>query len=462
MNYETIKETGLRYALDMMTPMSGIGAKMLRAFPVFFTDKKELEAELDRVDFFLSLLKKTPAETEKLNTLLMRIKDISTSLKAVGSRDLLDTELFEVKAFCLACCEAEALFSALGLEKVGLTLRPLSEPLSFLGSGEGFYIDDGFSPELNELRQKRKALMEKRKKGEDISLELSQTTALEYKKYCEVLSDISRKLAPFGEDMYRNLLALGQADVALQKATTAARHNLSRPVISDKLALCDATNPMIAACLESLGNAFCPITITAEKGVTVITGANMGGKTVALKTIALNVALALSGCFVFASSACVPLFDSVEVAALDAQDQEKGLSSFAADVLRLDSLYKKNAKGKSLILSDEFASGTNALEGSAIFRAFVAAFSQTQNTVIMTTHFDGVALNASARYQVKGISCRNFDEINSPMGADAVRRYMDYGLIPIEKGAPMPKDAVKICKLLGLSATILDNLKDIY
>lgn len=75
----------------------------------------------------------------------------------------------------------------------------------------------------------------------------------------------------------------------------------------------ELTNPEKAEKLGLRGAAFTPVSIEADRGVTLITGANMGGKSVALKTVALNVLLALAGFFVYASEATVPLFGFVEI-----------------------------------------------------------------------------------------------------------------------------------------------------
>lgn len=469
MDYQTKIALGVQNVFDFMTPLSGVGITLLRELrPHSPEEKDSLLKDYDEIAVFVDMLCSVPQKVEKIKTALMRVKDIKRTFCSLGDRDPDETELFEIKTFCRVSDEIKDLL----LDTAACPLFPLDslgEPLSLLGSGEGFYIDSSFSKELETLRlQKEKTLVdaeggkkknvclddEQAKRFEEEHLRLA---AEEYKIFKEILADLGKKLAPYKQNFSHNLLTIGKLDLAIQKAILARKYKLTRPVISDELELRDAIHPLVADTLQRKGDSFCPISIKAQKGVTVVTGANMGGKTVALKTVGLNAALALYGFYVFASYCAIPMFCSIEVAALDAQNVEKGLSSFGADVVRLDSIYRSRGEKKRLILSDEFASGTNAAEGSAIFRAFARAFMESNDCVIMTTHFDGVCDFVSARYQVKGLKTEQKNAI-ARAGIDEIKRCMDYGLVRIEKGAPLPRDAIKICALLGLSPEILDNI----
>jgi len=80
---------------------------------------------------------------------------------------------------------------------------------------------------------------------------------------------------------------------------------------------------------------YTPISIRLNIGTTMITGANMGGKSVALKTIAENVLLFQMGFFVFAKYASIPLLDFIFFVSDDVQDISKGLSTFGAEIIKL-------------------------------------------------------------------------------------------------------------------------------
>lgn len=453
--------------MDMLTPMSAIGAKLLREQKFYSPRERELlETEWDNIEVFVRTIESRPEKIAKLNTLLMPIKDITGSLKALKSRAPSEIELFEIKAFCRnsdLICEA---FDFEG-EIKDFELTKLTEVYKLLGKGEGFYLDDSFSAELASVRSELKEVTRDLKKAkgaerEELRLRHTRLNIAASKITEEILTELGQRIAPYADVMRQNLIVIGRMDLCIQKATIAARLNLSRPKIGETLMIKNGVNPMIAEELSREELTFHPISITAGK-LTVITGANMGGKTVALKTIVLNCALALMGFFVFAEKMETPLYDDICVSSLDVRVDGRGLSRFATEVKRLDEIYRNSLEGKRLILADEFASGTNAAEGAEIFRAVLTAFKKTQNTVIMTTHFDDVASVADVRYQVKGLG--GVSDITFPRLSDAgnilktISLYMDYGLVKQDGNAPLPRDAIKICKLMGLHPDITDRLK---
>lgn len=97
----------------------------------------------------------------------------------------------------------------------------------------------------------------------------------------------------------------------------------------------------MAQALGEKGLEFTPVDLELERGATVVTGANMGGKSVSLKTITLNLLLMHTGFFVFAKGMTAPLFHSVGLIGADGQSVERGLSSFGAEVKELDEVLKR-------------------------------------------------------------------------------------------------------------------------
>ena len=91
----------------------------------------------------------------------------------------------------------------------------------------------------------------------------------------------------------------------------AVRYGGVMPEITDgPLELTDMMNPELCDLLSEQGRSFVPVSIALDRGATVITGANMGGKSVAMKTVALNVLLMQAGFLVCAKKAKMPLFES--------------------------------------------------------------------------------------------------------------------------------------------------------
>lgn len=99
-------------------------------------------------------------------------------------------------------------------------------------------------------------------------------------------------LAPLADGLLEDAETLGRLDFIIQKALFAVRYGGILPEITDgELELTDMVNPELCDLLEQKGRRFVPVSIALTRGATVITGANMGGKSVAMKTVALNVLL---------------------------------------------------------------------------------------------------------------------------------------------------------------------------
>ena len=233
----------------------------------------------------------------------------------------------------------------------------------------------------------------------------------------------------------------------------ARRFGCVRPRLSavPEVEAFDMVHPEVADHLKERGGAFTPVSITLEKGTTVITGANMGGKSVSLKSVTLNLLLLQTGFFVFAREMTAPLFDSVSLICTDRQSVEQGLSSFGAEVAALGDLLRRE-KGKFFFVAlDEFARGTNPREGAALARALVEYLGGLNCVAMMTTHYDGVSDAARRHYQVAGLAALDtaaFRAGEAPL--DRLSRLMDYRLLAAPPGAPCPRDALRVCRLLDL------------
>lgn len=123
-----------------------------------------------------------------------------------------------------------------------------------------------------------------------------------------------------------------------------------------------------------------------SKRVLIITGANTGGKTVAIKTFALFSMLNQSGFPIPAAEGSrLPCFDSVYADIGDEQSIDASLSTFSAHMKNI-ALALNNATNKSLVLLDELGSGTDPLEGSAIAMSVLDSLIERGSFVLVTTH----------------------------------------------------------------------------
>ncbi len=275
---------------------------------------------------------------------------------------------------------------------------------------------------------------------------------------------LTSELGQLIDELEENTLRIGILDLWMAKAAFAVGYQCVKPAILDEggVDIELGRHIKVEAQLKQEGRSFEGISIQVSPGVTCITGANMGGKTVSLKLIGMLCAMAQYGLFVPAKSMSLCPRAFIYTSIGDLQDIDQGLSTFGAEIVKVRDAVKI-AMMDGLILIDELARGTNPREGFAISKAIIAKL-KTQNSIsVITTHFDGLADEPDVRHlQVKGLSGANFDQIMLEMENDPKRglallhESMDYQLMVIQTPEEVPKDAIHIAQLMGLDEGILE------
>ena len=348
----------------------------------------------------------------------------------------------------------------------GIAFPPLTEAMALMDP-EGrrlptFSIVNSYHNDLAPLRVE-KAKLEKaiRMTQEDKRgplLEKRRVLAVQEDQLeLEVRSMLTGRLMAWKAEFLANMEALGHLDLIAAKGKLALRYHCVRPSLSaDKsIALREVVHPQVAEDLAERGEQFTSLDLELRPGCTVITGANMGGKTVSLRSTVLSLLLCQCGFFVFAKSASLPLFHRVDLILADSGPGAGGLSSFGKEVHLLDTLLRQTRDCFFFVAMDEFARGTNPQEGAALARALVRYLGTLDCVALMTTHYDGVSDVAGAHYQVAGL----VRDIQGDEGDDPrkrIARRMDYHLLPAPPGAPCPRDALRVCRLLKLDDALMD------
>ena len=464
---------GLRYVLDALQPCSPYGREQLRDLQIMGPGQRcEIQRQLHNV----AALQRDGQCSKTLQQLLrsfMGLKMVRATAKKCLKADLNAIELFELKRFLLQSAEMLPLFTqlqtALDLEGIAFvdTLQALDVVDPDGNRAASFYISDSVSSELAGIRQ--------RKREVEALLRLEQTPQLvqERARLCgreegeemRIHSCMSEALRPFVPAMLANMQAIADLDLTAEKARIARLYGGVRPELTEReLVLKDLANPRIVDLLKKQGKSFTPISITLQPGATVITGANMGGKSVALKTIALNILLVHCGMFPFATEARIPLFDGLHIISEDLESIDRGLSSFGGEMVRFNAVTEQLRQGYHFVLLDEFARGTNPHEGAAIVRAVTRYLNRENAVSVLATHYDHVAEVAAAHYQVAGLKDLDWEklrgEIRGLAAGDSAQRIvscMNYGLYPVHSQQDCPRDALHICRLLGMPRAILED-----
>ncbi len=266
----------------------------------------------------------------------------------------------------------------------------------------------------------------------------------------------------------RNTKKIGDLDFVIAKAKFARKHNCIKPniVLNHIIDIKEGRYLPVEDALEEKGKHYLPITIGLNDGVTCITGANMGGKTVSMKLVGLHAMLSQYGFFVPCKECTVGLSSFIHILVGDSQDIQRGLSSFGSEMEELAQILD-NGKDRSMILIDEIASSTNPFEGFALTKSLVEYLRERPYISLITTHYENVSTSENIKsLQVRGLADADFEKLSKELtGAkdneriDVIANYMDYNLVDSNEGKNVPKEALNIAYVLGVKKEIIDNAK---
>ena len=279
---------------------------------------------------------------------------------------------------------------------------------------------------------------------------------------------LSRKIAEKEAVLLENCEKMGALDLALARAIYAMKHDLTKPEIVEEhvISFEDGRNLQVEDIIREKGKTFCPISLSLADGVTMITGANMGGKTISLKLAGQIPILAQYGFFVPAKHAKIGLSNYMQILIGDSQSVERGLSSFGSEMEELKEILDKGQE-RSLILIDEIASGTNPTEGTALTKSLVDYLIEKPYISLITTHFESVTEREDiVNMQVRGLADCNFTLLNREIQhanrrdrINIISKYMDYRLYRVDSEAQVPKEALSIAAMLGINKEIIEGAK---
>jgi DNA mismatch repair protein MutS2 len=257
---------------------------------------------------------------------------------------------------------------------------------------------------------------------------------------------------------------LGCIDVLVAQVRFAQRYACVAPDIVDDASVEFESGRFL--CLEDElrreGLDYAPIALDLQ-GVAVLTGPNMGGKSVALRTCGAIALCAAFGLPVPVGRARVGLFDRIAWLGIGGDDQRGGLlSSFAKEVVRLREILG-HAPQRMLVLVDEFARTTTPHEGRALLVAVIERLRESGDCALIATHLAGVAEAARVRhFAVRGLRDIPARPADGDLEASLalLARSMDYTLIEVAREQVASADAIALAALLGLDDRLIQSAYD--
>lgn len=479
---EQREQIGFSFILDKLEVITPYGVQEKKNIRPFKRNEiYKLCNELNILDIMCENLKVNKEIYNDIERIFYKIKDIRSSIKRCENLDNLDDiELYEIKCFGLLINEFLVAFENLNLNIVDFRFHSLENLVNILDP-EGkriptFYIYNSYSEKLKKIRAEKerlegKIIIEKDElRLKALKEERLNTVLEEEEEELVIRTKLTKKIKEHCYILKENIKSIGKFDFLLAKAKLTLKYKGIKPEISDKMEIAfeDVFNPMIAEILENKGKNFTALNIQLTRGTTIVTGANMGGKSVALKTIVLNLLLAQCGFFVFAKHAVVPTLDFIHFISDDMQSVSKGLSTFGAEILKLKEVIEDAKKKKGFIALDEFARGTNPKEGYYLVKSVSKYLRNFDSVSLISTHYDGIADDDMEHYQVIGLKNIDFNslkykiDLNKRYSVEIMQDHMEYRLERVSKESGVPKDALNICVLLGLEDEVINIAKKYY
>lgn len=477
---KSLERLGFKKLLSRVETLSPYGKSKLKGLKNYLRGEEDLlEEEFNKMETFMKFSSNNRDIVRNIEGIIHRLKDIKTAINNCLKEHILDeVDLFEIKVQALLMEELNEYLKEFPSELHDFLLKDVSKIIKALDPDNDrtptFYIYESYSPELREIREKKKGIEKEIYASNDFD-EITRLKEERLKVLVEeerVELEIKKKLTSIlydeAEDFLENIEKIGNLDFLMAKVRFAKTYGGIRPEISKnyEIDVKGLVNIEVREVLEAKSRPFTPIDISIGSGVTIITGANMGGKSVALKTITENLLLFHMGFFVIAEEAKFPLIDFVFFISDDMQDISKGLSTFGAEIMKLKEVNVFLDLGIGFVVFDEFARGTNPKEGQKFVEALAKYLNDRPTISLMTTHFDGIVREGMNHYQVVGLKNVDFNKLKTKIELSSnsmglIQEYMDFRLEKAGK-EEVPKDALNIAKLIGIDKRFTEIILDEY
>ena len=432
---------GLRFILDELCTHSSYSRKLLLESTMMY-DRESIEKSYSVLKEFYNVVENDDNKNaiQTLQFKLCKLKDINNTISRLCSSTVIDDiELYEVKSLALLSADVKNILEKISLDKI-IEIPNLEDVVKILDPDglriATFYIYDSYSEELAVLRRK---LKEKDFYQEEI-----------YNKVMEVEDEIRAKLSealkPFASTLCEAMNALADVDLNLAKALQMKELGLCFPTISnDNVATYKGIfHPEVKNILDKEKREYQKVDIQFGMKPVIIMGANMGGKTIVLKTLAMSQYLLQFGFGIPADSAEMMIYDEMFCLTTDDQSLNKGLSSFAAEMKNIDAVIKASHDDKKILaLIDEPARSTNPTEGTALVSSLVKLLQDKAMSLIIVTHYNIKTYNNKC-LRVKGLE----------------NGKMNYELVETHEGE-VPHEALNIAESLGVTPQWIQMAKEI-
>ena len=270
----------------------------------------------------------------------------------------------------------------------------------------------------------------------------------EQREILRILLEFTDFLRPYIPELLDAARFLGEIDFLMAKAQVALDFIAGMPIISEngEMNLRKARHPLLERTLRKEKKEIVPLTasLSTQKHILLISGPNAGGKSVCLKTVGLLQYMFQWGMLIPTSETSEMLiFDRIMVDIGDDQSIDNDLSTYSSFLANMKDMLAK-ADSRTLVLIDEFGSGTEPAAGGAIAEAILSEFDRRGVYGVITTHYTNLKLYASADTGVMN-GAMMFDVKNiAPM-------------FRLEMGLPGNSFAFELARKMGMPENIIKD-----
>ncbi|MBR2423872.1 MAG: Smr/MutS family protein [Tidjanibacter sp.] len=266
-----------------------------------------------------------------------------------------------------------------------------------------------------------------------------------------ILTELAAYIRPHSEELAASGEYLAQFDMVRAKARWAVSNGAYKAIVSEDgvLRLVDARHPLLQQSHAKEHKEVVPLdlVLNPQRRILVISGPNAGGKSVCLKTVGLLQYMFQCGVPVPASSVSeLPIFEAIYIDIGDQQSIDNDLSTYSSHLLNMKRMLSGTSE-RTLILIDEFGTGTEPVIGGAIAEAMLERFLERGTYGVITTHYTNIKYFASNHRGVAN-GAMMFDVQN-------IRP-----LFRLEMGEPGSSFAIEIARKIGLPEELIRSASE--
>ena len=268
----------------------------------------------------------------------------------------------------------------------------------------------------------------------------------EKREIIRILTEFTNLIRPLAPDILQSYEFLADIDFIRAKALFALEVGGIRPIVEDtqQVDWVKAVHPLLYLSLKKQHKEVVPldITLTPEKRLLIISGPNAGGKSVCLKTVGLLQYMMQCGLLVpMHERSRMGIFENLFIDIGDEQSIENDLSTYSSHLTNMK-FFVKNCNEKTILLIDEFGSGTEPQIGGAIAEALLHRFNERNSYGVITTHYQNLKHFAE---ETPGV-------VNGAMLYD---RHLMQSLFKLAIGNPGSSFAIEIARKIGLPEDVI-------